>query len=78
MKLISATLARRRFSQLIDMAQTEPLRVQRWGHNVAIVMSPGEFRHLTEAARSKINPTVEHLHAESAKRWSSVYEVLAK
>jgi prevent-host-death family protein len=78
MKSFSASDAKNRFGQLIDMAQAEPVRVQRQGRDVAIVMSPEEFRRLAEAARGKVNPAVERLHATSAKRWATVYEALAK
>ena len=78
MKSFSASDAKNRFGQLIDMAQAEPVRVQRQGRDVAIVMSPEEFRRLAEAARGRVNPAVERLHAESARRWASVYEALAK
>jgi prevent-host-death family protein len=78
MKTIAATDAKNRFGELIDMAQAEPVRVQRQGRDVAIVMSPDEFRRMAEAARGKVNPAVERLHAESAKRWATVYEALAK
>lgn len=78
MKIFSASDAKNRFGQLIDMAQAEPVRVQRQGRDVAVVLSPEEFRRLAEAARGKANPAVERLHAESAARWASVYEALAK
>lgn len=78
MKTIAATDAKNRFGELIDMAQSEPVRVQRQGRDVAVVLSPEEFRRLTEAASGKVSPAVERLQAESAKRWSKVYEALAK
>jgi antitoxin Phd len=78
MKTITATDAKNRFGQLIDMAQFEPVRVQRQGRDVAIVLSPEEFRRLSEAASGKVSPAVERLHAASAKRWAKVYEALAK
>jgi antitoxin Phd len=77
MKSFSASDAKNRFGQLIDMAQAEPVLVQRQGRDVAIVISPDEFRRMAEAARGKVNPAVERLHAESAKRWATVYEALA-
>jgi len=78
MKSLSSTAASSHFRQLIDMAQAEPVRIQRHGRDVAIVLSPQEFHRMTEAARAKVNPTVARLHAESAKRWASIYEALAK
>ncbi len=78
MDVFSASDARNRFGQLIDLAQTGPVRVQRHGRDVAIVMSPEEYRRMAEAARGNVNPAVEKLHAESAKRWARVYEAMAK
>jgi antitoxin Phd len=78
MKAIAATAARNRFGKLIDMAQSEPVRVQRQSHDVAVVLSPDEFRRLSEAGSGKVRPAVERLHAARAKRWSKVYEALAK
>lgn len=55
-----------------------PVRVQRRGRDVAVVLSPEEFRHLSEAAQSRVSRAVERLHAGSVKRWARVYEALAK
>lgn len=77
MKIITATAARNRFGKLIDVAQSEPVRVQRQGRDVAVVLSPEEFRRLSEAASSKVSPVVQKLHTASAKRWSKVYEAPA-
>lgn len=78
MKSFSATFARKCFSQVIDMAQTQPVRIQRRGLDVAIIMSSEEFRRLTEATRNKVNPAVTRLHAESAARWAEVYRALGR
>ena len=78
MNTFSASDAKNRFGQLIDLAQAGPVRVQRQGREVALVMSPEEYRRLAEAARGTVNPAVEKLHAESASRWGRVYEALAK
>jgi prevent-host-death family protein len=78
MKCISTTSARNGFTQLLVMAQSEPIRITRRSRDVAIVMSPDEFRRMAETARGKVNPAVERLHAESAKRWASVHAALAR
>jgi len=78
MKILSATDARNRFGKLIDMAQAEPVCVQRRDRDVAVVLSPEEFRRLSQAAGGQVSPAVSKLHAESAKRWARVYEALAK
>jgi antitoxin Phd len=76
-KHVSADI-KNRFGELIDMAHAEPVRVQRQGRDVGVVLSPDEFRRLSEAASGKVSPAVERLHAESVKRFSRVYEALAK
>jgi prevent-host-death family protein len=78
MKILTATDAKNRFGELIDMAQAEPVRVQRQGRDVAVVLSPDEFRRLSDAATGRVSPAVQRLHAESARRWAKVYEALAK
>jgi len=78
MDIFSASDARNRFGQLIGLVQAGPVRVQRHGRDVAVVMSPGEYRRMAEAARGNVNPAVEKLYAESAKRWARVYGALAK
>ncbi len=78
MKFFSATSARNHFGKVINMAQSEPVHITRRGRDVAIVMSLEEFHRLAAAARGKVNPAVERLHAESAKRWASVYAALAR
>jgi len=78
MKALSASDAENRFAELIDMAQSEPVRVQRQGQDVAIVMSPEEFRRISKAAAGQVSPAAKKLHDESAMRWAKVYETLAK
>lgn len=78
MKTLTATDAKNHFGEMIDMAQAEPVRVQRQGRDVAVVLSPEEFRRLSDAASGKVSPAVQKLHTESARRWARVYEALAK
>lgn len=77
MKTLATTIARVRFGELIDMAQAGPVRVQRQGRDMAVVLSPEEYRCLSEAAAGRVSPAVGRLHAESAKRWTKVYKALA-
>lgn len=67
MRTLTATDARNRFGELIDMAQAGPVFVQRQGRDVAVVLSPEEFRRLSEAASGKVNPAVRKLHAASVR-----------
>jgi antitoxin Phd len=78
MKTLATSAAEQNFGELLDMAQSEPVHLQRHGQDVAVVLSPEEFRRLSEAALTRVNPMVQKLHAESAERWAKVYEALAK
>ena len=78
MNKMTASDAKNKFGQLIEMARSAPVRVQKQGRDVAIVLSPEEFQRLTAAAKPGVNPDVKRLHDESVKRFSRLYEALAK
>lgn len=79
MNTITATDAKNRFGQVLDMAQAAPVHVQKNGRDVAVVLSAAEYESLVaERSRPRVNPRVEALHRESMKRWAKVYEALAK
>jgi prevent-host-death family protein len=77
MKTMTASDARRRFGQLLKTAQSEPVCIRKQGRDVAIMLSPDEFRRLV-ALRPGTNPDLKHLHEESVRRFSRVYEALSK
>ena len=79
MSSITATDAKNRFGQVLEMARTEPVHVQKNGRDVAVVLSPEEYQRLqAEAVKTAVNPLVARLHNESVERWRKVYEALAK
>jgi prevent-host-death family protein len=79
MSEITATDAKNKFGQLLEMAQAEPVHVQKNGRDVAVVVSPEEYARLNATiAKPAVNPLVERLHKESVARWGKVYEALAK
>lgn len=78
MRNFSATDAKNQFGQLMQAAQSEPVRIVKNGRDVAVVLSAEEYQRLIEAAGSQVNPAVAELHAKSVKRWGRVYEALAK
>jgi prevent-host-death family protein len=79
MSTITATDAKNRFGQVLEMARTGPVRVQKNGRDVAIILSPEEYSRLNrEALKPTVNPLVVRLHSESVERWRKVYEALAK
>lgn len=79
MAAITATDAKNKFGQVLEMAQAEPVRIQKNGRDVAIVLSPEQYGALVEqSAAPRVNPLIVKLHGESVKRWGKVYEALAK
>lgn len=79
MSEITATDAKNRFGQVLEMAQAEPVRIQKNGRDVAIVMSPEQYAALGgNAGQPKVRPLVEDLMARSIVRRRSLYEALAR
>ncbi len=79
MRAITATNAKNRFGEVLEMARTEDVHVQKNGRDVAIIISPEEHARLKASAlKPSVNPLVERLHRESAARFGKVYEALAK
>ena len=76
---ITATDAKNRFGQVLEMAQAEPVRIQKNGRDVAIMLSPEQYAQLVaQSNATRVNPLIVKLHGESVKRWGKVYEALAK
>ncbi|MEO8684141.1 MAG: type II toxin-antitoxin system Phd/YefM family antitoxin [Devosia sp.] len=79
MSEITATEAKNRFGQVLEMAQAEPVRIQKNGRDVAIVLSPEQYGQLVAGSNApRVNPLVVKLHGDSVKRWGKVYDALAK
>jgi prevent-host-death family protein len=79
MAAITATDAKNRFGQVLELARSEPVHVQKNGRDVAVVISPEEFARLQRGAvKPSVSPLVARLHEQSVKRWRKVYEALAK
>ena len=79
MSEVTATEAKNRFGQMLEMAQREPVRIQKGDREVAVLVSSERFRAL-ETAEQKLaeNPVFEKLLARSIKRRKSLYEALAR
>lgn len=76
---ISATDAKNKFGQVLEMAQAAPVHIQKNGRDVAVVLSAEQYAALQrEQAAPRVNPLVQKLHKESLTRWGKVYEALAK
>ncbi len=75
---ISATDAKNRFGQVLEMARTEPVHVQKNGRDVAVVISSEEYRRLRETDTPKVRPEIERLLQRSIEKRRDLYEALAK
>lgn len=76
---ISATDAKNKFGQLLEMARTEPVRIQKNGRDVAVLLSAEEHAQLVEkAGAAKVRPIVDQLLERSIAKRKSLYEALAK
>ncbi len=78
MSSITATDAKNKFGQVLEMAQAEPVRIQKNGRDVAIVLSPEQYGALVAQNTAKVRPIIETLMARSIERRKSLYEALAK
>lgn len=54
MKSISAREAKNRFGYLIDIARQEPVRIEKHGRPVVIVLSVEEYERLSDSATPPI------------------------
>jgi prevent-host-death family protein len=76
---ISATDAKNRFGEVLEMARKEPVRIQKNGRDVAVMLSAEEYAALAErAGATKVRPTIDKLLARSIERRRPLYEALAK
>jgi prevent-host-death family protein len=79
MVAINATDAKNRFGQMLEMARIEPVRIQKNGRDVGVLVSPEQFQRLTsESSAPRVNPAVVRAHEEAVKRWNRVFEALAR
>ncbi len=65
MAIISATDAKNKFGQVLEMAQAEPVRVQKNGRDVAIVLSAEQYAALQAQTQPRVNPAIEELTARA-------------
>jgi prevent-host-death family protein len=49
MRYVSATDAKQRLAAILDAAQREPVTIKRQNREVAVVISPEDYRRLTSA-----------------------------
>jgi prevent-host-death family protein len=75
---LTATEAKNRFGEMLEMARTEPVAIQKSGRIAAYLVSAEQYERMQAGAAPRVNPLIVKLHAESKQRWGKVYEALAK
>lgn len=60
MKSISAAEAKNGFGQMIDIARQEPVKIEKHGRAVVVVISIEDYERLTAAKTSPQKSTKEH------------------
>lgn len=79
MVIFNATDAKNKFGQVLEMAQAGPVRIQKNGRDVGIMLSPEQYEQMKSAkAAPQVRPLVEELLERSIQRRRSLYEALAK
>ena len=79
MAVMSATDAKNRFGELLETSRREPVRVQKNGRDVAVVLSPEQYQAMKDLqVQPAVRPEVESLLERSIERRRSLYEALAK
>ena len=67
MHTVRASDAKNRFSELVDRAQREPVRIERHGRGVAVLMSEAEYAEVEQlrldALRAKIDRGIADFEA---------------
>jgi prevent-host-death family protein len=76
---MTATEAKNKFGQLLELARTEPVRIQKNGRDVGVLLSPEQYELLVaHSAAPRVRPLVEQLLAKSMDRRKALYEALAR
>ncbi len=76
MKIMQATEAKNRFGELLELSASEPVLIQKNGRDLRVVLTVEEYERLAGAAG--VDPGLKTSLERSMKRWSRVYEALAK
>ncbi|MEO1016968.1 MAG: type II toxin-antitoxin system prevent-host-death family antitoxin [Pseudomonadota bacterium] len=68
MKEIASRDAKNRFGDLLDVAQSEPVRVTENGNAVGVLMSVAQYERLRGAAWERLTKTMDELGAEAVEK----------
>jgi len=68
MRYVTASEAKQRFAAVIDAAQREPVTVRRQNREVAVILSPEDYRRLQSNNLSEFRRFCDRVSAEAQKR----------
>jgi len=75
MKAMFASDAKNQFGRLLDDAAKGPVLIRKHGRDIAVVISPEEFKKLTNGRAIKAD--FQNSLERSLKNWDGVYQALA-
>jgi antitoxin Phd len=67
MRYVSATDAKQRLAAILDAAQREPVTIRRQNREVAVVLSPEDYRRLTGANIEAFQRFCDQVSRQAAK-----------
>lgn len=67
MRYVSATDAKQRLAAILDAAQREPVTIKRQNREVAVVLSPEDYRRLTGANIEAFQRFCDQVSRQAAK-----------
>jgi prevent-host-death family protein len=76
MKHFTATEAKNRFGEMLEMSALEAVVIEKNGRDVAVLLSKAEYDRIMGS--TTIDADVRTSLERSMKRWNRVYEALAK
>ena len=76
MKHFTATEAKNRFGEMLEMSALEAVVIEKNGRDVAVLLSKAEYDRIVGS--NSIDTDVRTSLERSMKRWNRVYEALAK
>ncbi|MCB1457932.1 MAG: type II toxin-antitoxin system prevent-host-death family antitoxin [Nitratireductor sp.] len=76
MRHFTATEAKNRFGELLELSSSEPVAISKSGRNIRVVLSVEEYERLLKSGN--VESGVQTSLERSMKRWHKVYEALAR
>ena len=71
MRYVSASEAKQRLAAILDAAQREPITIRRQNRDVAVVISPLDYRRLTTANIAEFRRFCDRVSATAQARGST-------